>query len=194
VAGIRFEACLIGGAIAIEDNVSVEFEGCTISGAMTANRDTSIVLNSIRNTGAISITNAGQVEALRNMGGNCSWSFGGCGVVDCDIENDGADAVPVLFRDCTYVRAALDLNDNTGDGVEFVGCARVEPGGLGITGSGNTGYGARFGAGGYYVMDGVDIEGDTGEFIAGEQAYTWANLASYGSVVEQGVSVVVLGG
>jgi hypothetical protein len=188
---IRFVACTVA-ALVSDGNAEVQFEGCVLEG--TSDHDRKLSLSNCINAGSLVANDGGTVEVINNMGDDRTWQFNRCQHVTVDIDTEGGAATPILFDRCALVEAAIDSRDNTGDGFEVVACHRVEPYAGGITGSGNTGYGARFGGGGHYVMDGVDIAGAAGDFIIEDQIVTWALLAANETYIEVGTTVTVVGG
>lgn len=190
---ITITACEITTAI-LEGNANVTLNGAKIVTSLTSNRDRRLSLQNITNEGSMAITDGGVIEAVNHVGDDVSWQFTLCENVTALVNVDGASATPVLFDRCNFVQAGGTSSNNTGDGFEFVSCPHVSVYGNGLLGSGNSGYGARFGGGGRYVMDGATVTGTTNDFIIEDQAVTWALLAANEAYVELGATVLVVGG
>lgn len=188
---LMFTGCSIGSIVS-EDNLDIQFNGCRLS--IESSKDRSLSISNSENSGSTIVNDAEVVSALNCVGDDVAWQFNRCGHVVTDIDVQNASATPILFNQVRSVEVGANSNDNTGDGVEFRSCSRVDLYGSGLTGSSNTGYGARFGGGGYYVMDGATITGDINDLIVEEFATTWSTLSTNETIIEKGTSVLVLGG
>ena len=135
------------------------------------------------------------------------------GATTADASHLTADDGALALDQCANVSAQLDADtclatalsvtraNNAVIGLNANGCAvtplvlesvtRCDIGAGGLTGTGNTGYGADISRGGTYDLAGASLTGSSGDFRVDGSADTWANLASFGAVSRWSGTLVV---
>lgn len=132
----------------------------------------------------------------------CAFSDGALTVIDADRVTTEIDArlctqEPVYLKDVRSADVGLAANNNalgaTGGLLHLNNVARCTAYGTGITGttSNTSAYGVKIENGGLFIATGVTIAGATGDILHEGNAFSWANLASYG-ILSWGRSTIAL--
>jgi hypothetical protein len=185
-------------------NAYVDHHGCQLKNAATyqtvfSNADFYSVLNdSYMNTGNTLQQNAGTLEFQNVV------SDGGYGVVQANsvlVQADMASVtagIPLTVRRSNNALVGFKAASCTAAAaILFDSCTTVLQQNAGLTGSGNSAYGAEFVNGGQYNVTGASITGASGDFsIDGSaSAYqSWANLASVKAMSRYGAGTLLIGG
>ncbi len=188
-------------------NLDVQHQGAVLNAdfnfeSIHSDRDlSSIISNSYaENASPILIENCGTAEIENFVADSVIGSFtvenANSAFIQADIS--GCDSPAFTLRRCNSVVIGMNANDCSGSSaVLFDSCTSMTQQNDGLTGSGNSGYGAEFTNGGQYNVTGASITGDSGDFsIDGSTsgAQTWANLGTYKAMSRYGGGTLLLAG
>ena len=159
----------------------------------------SVLNDSYMNTGSTLQKNGATAE-FQNVvadGGIALIQGATSAVVTADMATT-TTGIPLTVQRCTSVLIGYKgTNHTAAEAVLFDGCTTVSLQGAGLTGTGNSGYGAEFVNGGQYNIAGASITGTGGDFsIDGSTnaKQTWAQLGTYKAMSRYGGGTMILGG
>lgn len=100
-------------------------------------------------------------------------------------------AAALALTSCRYASIGMQASSNSVTPLALAAVNAMHVGAIGLTGTGNTGYGMTIEDGGRYDLTGATLTGTLGDATLEGTAFTWASLASVGAILDTTTLVAV---